>query len=135
MMRTAAPRRGIGAPTVNDHEETLRKLSLRDDAFVDRLLADAGGNAAASTLDARTHALVRIAALIALDAALPSYVEAIETAQRAGASSEEIVGCLVAVLPAAGVARVVAAAPKVGLALGYDVEAALEFHGGVSPPA
>jgi alkylhydroperoxidase/carboxymuconolactone decarboxylase family protein YurZ len=120
-------------PTVSEHEETLRKLSLRDDAFVDLLLADSCRNANASTLDGRTHALVRIGALIALDAALPSYVEAIESARRAGASSEEIVGCLVAVLPAVGVARVVSAAPKVGLALGYDVEAALEFHGGAAP--
>ena len=108
------------------HEETLRRLAGRDDTFVDRLLADDDANEAASRLDPKTHALVRVAALIAVDAAPPSYMEAIEAAKRWDASSEEIVGCLIAIIPVVGVARVVSAAPKVGLALGYDVEAALE---------
>lgn len=113
---------------VTDFEETLRKLSVRDDAYVDRVLADEEANEAASCLDGKTHALVRIAALVALDAAPPSYMEAIASAQRWGATRDEIVGCLIAILPAVGVARVVSAAPKVGLGLGYDVEAALEAH-------
>ena len=46
----------------------------------------------------------------------------------AGVDHQGIVGCLIAVLPAVGVARVVSAAPKVGLALGYDLERALESH-------
>jgi hypothetical protein len=50
----------------------------------------------------------------------------LETARRRGASDDEIVGCLIAVLPAIGVARVVSAAPKLALALGFDVTAALE---------
>jgi alkylhydroperoxidase/carboxymuconolactone decarboxylase family protein YurZ len=108
------------------HEETLRRLTVRDDSYVDRLLADDEANEAASRLDPKAHALVRVAALIAVDAAPPSYMEAIEAARRWDASSEEIVGCLIAILPVVGVARVVSAAPKVGLALGYDVEAALE---------
>jgi hypothetical protein len=52
---------------------------------------------------------------------------AIEEARAHGASCDEIAGCLVAVLPTVGVARVVSAAPKVALALGYDVDAALEL--------
>ncbi len=40
--------------------------------------------------------------------------------------SDEIVATLEAVSPVTGAARVVLAAPKVSLALGYDVEAALE---------
>ena len=43
-----------------------------------------------------------------------------------GASEDEIVGTLIAVLPIVGVARVVAAAPNLALALGYDVSEALE---------
>jgi alkylhydroperoxidase/carboxymuconolactone decarboxylase family protein YurZ len=114
---------------VSDYRETLRRLSIRDDAYVDLLLGEDSANAAASSLDERTRALVCVAALVALDAAPPSYMAAIESAQRAGASREEVVGCLVAVMPVVGVARVVSAAPKVGLALGYDVEAALESFG------
>ena len=111
---------------VSDYEETLRKLAVRDDAYVDLLLSDERASEAAARLDGKTRALVRVAVLIALDAAPPSYMEAIESARRWGASSDEIAGCLIAVLPTVGVARVVSAAPKVALALGYDVEAALE---------
>ena len=39
---------------------------------------------------------------------------------------DEIVACLEAVTPVTGAARVVQCAPKLALALGYDVEAALE---------
>ncbi|MGE5688942.1 MAG: hypothetical protein ACM33B_00140 [Pseudomonadota bacterium] len=111
---------------MSDHEETLRKLTVRDDAYVDLLLADERANEAAARLDGKTRALVRVAALIAVDAATPSYMEAIEVARRWGASNDEVAGCLVALLPTVGVARIVSAAPKVALALGYDVEAALE---------
>lgn len=111
---------------MTDFRETLLKLSLRDDAYVHRLLVNDPADAAASQLDEKTLALVRVGALVALDAATPSYVEAIGAARSAGASSDEIVGCLIAVLPAVGIARVVSAAPKVGLGLGYDVDGALE---------
>ena len=90
----------------------LRRLYVRDDAFVELLLANANADEIASHLDGKTHALVRLAALIAMDAAPPSYLAAIESAERCSASSDEIVGCLIAVLPAVGVARVVSAAPK-----------------------
>jgi 4-carboxymuconolactone decarboxylase len=118
---------------VADHEEMLRKLSLRDDAYIEGLLGDDSANEAASRLDGKTHALVRIAALVAIDATTPSYMEAIRSAQRWSASSEEILGCLIAILPVVGIARVVSAAPKLGLALGYDVEAALEAHAHAVP--
>jgi hypothetical protein len=39
---------------------------------------------------------------------------------------EEIADALVAIAPVAGLSRVVAAAPEVAIALGYDVVAALE---------
>ena len=67
-----------------------------------------------------------IGALIAVDAPAPSYLEAVEAARASGASDREIVGCLLAVLPELGAARAISAAPKLGLALGYDVAAALE---------
>jgi alkylhydroperoxidase/carboxymuconolactone decarboxylase family protein YurZ len=111
---------------VTDFRDALRKLTIRDDAFVQRLLVNDPAEDEASHLDDKTHALVRVGALVVLDAATPSYIEAIGCAQRAGASSDEIVGCLLAVLPAAGLARVVSAAPKVALGLGYDVDEAFE---------
>jgi 4-carboxymuconolactone decarboxylase len=102
---------------VDTHECTLRRLAIGDP------------NVAGAELDPKTHALVRLGALIAVDAAPPSYLDVIEPARRAGATDEEIVGCLVAVLPTLGAARVISAAPKLGLALGYDVAAALEESG------
>jgi hypothetical protein len=70
--------------------------------------------------------MVRLAALLAVDAAPSSYNASAELALASGASLDEIVGILVAVAPAIGLGRVVSAAPELGLALGYDVEAALE---------
>jgi len=117
---------------VGDHECTLRKLAIRDDAFIDGLLASDRANLAESALDSKSHALVRLGALIAVDAASPSYLDALESARAGGASDDELVGCLIAVLPELGAARVISAAPKLGLAIGYDVAAALEDSG--SPP-
>jgi hypothetical protein len=56
----------------------------------------------------------------------------IESGLAAGVTVDEIVGTLVSVMPAIGVARVVSAAPKLGLALGYDVSDALEELSGES---
>jgi len=43
-----------------------------------------------------------------------------------GASEDEIAEVLLVIAPIAGLGRVVAAAPDLGIALGYDVAAALE---------
>jgi 4-carboxymuconolactone decarboxylase len=115
---------------VHIHESTLRKLAIGEDAFIEAVLGGEAANLDASGLDRKTHALVRVGALIAIDARAPSYMSAIERARSAGASDEEIVGTLVSVMPALGAARVVAAAPELGLALGYDVVAALEAAAG-----
>ena len=109
-----------------DHEEVLRKLSIRDDEYVDWLLSDVRHSIEASHLHPRTHALVGIAALVASDAAPPSYLWPVQAALRNGALPDQIAGILVAVLPAIGSVRVVSAAPKLGLALGYDVAEGLE---------
>jgi 4-carboxymuconolactone decarboxylase len=120
-METAAP--------VDQYKLTLRKLALRDDRFIEALLSEEHANAMAG-IDPRSHALLRVAALIAVDAAPPSYMSAVEAGLDAGASYDEIVGTLIAVIPIVGVARVVSAAPNLGLALGYDVSAALELVDG-----
>lgn len=111
---------------MKDHEKTLRRLAIRDNAYIQSVLGHERDNIVASDLDRKTHALVRIGALIAIDAASPSYMWTLEAAEAAGATTDEIVGTLVAVMPAIGSARVVSAAPKVALALGYDIEDALE---------
>jgi alkylhydroperoxidase/carboxymuconolactone decarboxylase family protein YurZ len=111
-------------------EGILAKLAIRDDAFIQSILAGTDEAVVSlSGLEPKPHALARIAALVALDAPMPSYMWAVELAREAGVTDREIVGSLVAVLPAVGATRVVAAAPKLGLALGYDVGQALEDSG------
>jgi 4-carboxymuconolactone decarboxylase len=102
---------------VSDYRETLSRLTVGDGALIDRLLTDDAANRSTSNLDERTHALVRIAALIVMDAGPRAHADAIAAARRAGVRSEEIVGCLAAVLPAVGAARIVSAAPKLARAL------------------
>lgn len=113
-----------------NHEEALRCMALSDERFVERVLSMQLGNIEASGLDPKTHALVRLGALIALDAAPASYQWNASMALAAGATIDEIVGVLIAVAPTVGLARVVSAAPDVALAIGYDVDAALEAVNG-----
>ena len=107
-----------------EYQEHLRRLALHDNAFVGSLTAEE--TLTASALDERTLALIRVAATIALDAAAASFQHAVAQALAAGASRDEIVATLEAVTPVTGTSRVVASAPKIALALGYDVEEALE---------
>ena len=110
---------------MDDYKEHLRRLAVHDDALVDAIAVEAS-SFAASVLDERTASLVRIAAIVAVDAAPASFQHAVAHALAAGATRDEIVATLEAVTPVTGAARVVSSAPKLALALGYDVEAALE---------
>src|SRR5215204_7097200 len=112
------------------HEQTLTKLAIAEDTFYEALLASERANVKQSGLDEKTHALVRLGALVAVGATAPSYMWSVEAARRHGATDDEIAGCLIATLPAIGVANIVAATPKLALALGFDITAALEECGG-----
>jgi 4-carboxymuconolactone decarboxylase len=117
---------GVRLLVVETPERVLRRLSIRDDSFIRGVLAAAEDPGTAEPLDAKTCAMTRIASLIALDAASPSYLTPVDEARAAGATDAEVVGCLVGLMPVVGVPRIVSAAPKLALALGYDVAAALE---------
>jgi len=75
-----------------------------------------------SGLDGRTFSLVKIAALIAVDAPPASYAWQIANALEEGATPEDILGVLKAVAPQVGGPKVIAAAPEIMLALGLDVD-------------
>lgn len=111
---------------VERHEDILRKLAIRDEAYVEALLAREVEKDEGSPLDPRTRALIGLAAMIAMDAAPPSYLAAAEAGLACGVTKDEMVGVLVAVTPTVGLARAVSAAPKLALALGYDLVLALE---------
>jgi alkylhydroperoxidase/carboxymuconolactone decarboxylase family protein YurZ len=108
------------------HEEQLRRLALHDERLIESFLAMSLKDDGGCGLDSKTHALVRLGALLALGAAAVSYQWNIEAALDAGATPEEILGTLVAVAPISGIARVVSATPEVALSIGYDVDTAFE---------
>lgn len=115
---------------MSDYKETLRRLALSDERFMEAELKMGLDTVQVSGLDPKTHALVRLGAALAIDAAPSSYQSAVEPALAAGASIDEIVGTLIAVAPTVGLARVASAAPELALALGYDVDHAIERRDG-----
>jgi alkylhydroperoxidase/carboxymuconolactone decarboxylase family protein YurZ len=107
-------------------EEVFRRLTIGDAGLLAGLDDDDMPRRGVGRLDPRTEALVHIAALIAIDAPPASFRSAVEEAQRLGARQEDLLATLLAVAGIVGSARVVSAAPRIALAAGYDVEAALE---------
>ena len=77
-----------------------------------------------SSLDAQTVMLVRIAALVALDAAPVSYLLNLGAASEIGIDAEQVRGVLAAVAPIVGTARVASATGNLVAALGVAVEVA-----------
>lgn len=86
------------------------------------VLARRVGAAGAASLDPKVEQLVRLAALLSVGAAAPLLREAVDHALSAGATTSEIVGVLVTVGPELGLASLVASAPKLAHAIGYDLE-------------
>jgi 4-carboxymuconolactone decarboxylase len=109
-------------------EETLRRLTIGDPMLMGAIADLDSAAPALHRLGDRTESLLLIGALVALDASQASYQAAIGAAQRAGADLDDILAALMAVAGAVGSARVIAAAPRIALAAGYDIEAALELN-------
>ena len=107
-------------------EEGFRRITIGDPGFVDAVTDVERRELHVRRLDARTEALLRIGALIAIDAPPSSYRAAVEAALRAGARLDDLLAVLLAVAGEVGSARIISAAPRIALAAGYDVEAALE---------
>jgi 4-carboxymuconolactone decarboxylase len=110
---------------MDEYKEHLRRLAVHDEALLEAIAVQ-GSAFIGVVIDERTAALARFAATVAVDAAPASFQHAVALALMAGATSDEIVASLEAVTPVTGASRVVQCAPKVALALGYDVDAALE---------
>ena len=104
--------------------ELLRSMSIGDDATIRSALAEPTDLGLA--IDRRTAALVRMAAVIVLDASLPAYQREVQAALDAGATVDEILSLLLVLAGPIGSFAMIAAAPKIAMALGYDVEAGLE---------
>ena len=74
-----------------------------------------------SGLDPRAYALVKLAALIALDAPPASYLWQVGNAVEAGVTPEDLIGVLIAIAPQVGGPKIVAAAPELMIALGLSL--------------
>jgi alkylhydroperoxidase/carboxymuconolactone decarboxylase family protein YurZ len=77
-------------------------------------------------LDARSLMLVRLAALAAVDAPVPSYLLHVGPAMDAGLTIEDAEDVLVALAPIVGTPRTTAAAAKISEALDVAIEVALD---------
>ena len=110
-------------------QETLRRLAMIDEGFVEHQARLGLDPVQASALDPKTAALLQVGASAAIGSPAVCLEWATGRALAAGASEDEVADVLLAIAPVAGLGRVVAAAPEVATALGYDIEAALEEPG------
>jgi len=106
-------------------EEAFRRLAIGDRVLLEEVV-DPDGDLEVPRLDEWTESLIRVAVLVPIDAPQSSYQAAVEAAMRAGATIDDLLATLIAVTGAVGSPRVVSAAPRIALAAGYDVDAALE---------
>jgi 4-carboxymuconolactone decarboxylase len=109
-----------------DTHQTLTGVATGDVSLLEEVLGLREAHREAIGLDSRTFALVKIAALIALDAPPASYAWQVANALEDGATPEDILAVLRAVAPQVGGPRVVAAAPEIMVALGLALPENLE---------
>ena len=108
---------------MDDVERLLRRLAINDEESVGMVLTRGRQPAGFAPLVPKVDLLVRLGALLALGAATSTLRATVDRAVEVGATEHEIVGVLIAVAPALGLARVVSSAPRLAAAIGYDIEA------------
>jgi len=106
-------------------EESLRRLAMIDERFVEDEAGLGFGPGGSSTLDPKTVSLIRVGVSVAIGSAAVCLEWSATRALAAGATEGEIADVLLAIAPVVGLGRIVSAAPDVATALGYDIEAAL----------
>jgi 4-carboxymuconolactone decarboxylase len=110
-------------------ESALDSIARGDAPVLESLLAMNLNSLMASQLDEKTYFLVRLAALVAMDAAPVSYVINLGLAGEAGVTLEDVQNLLIAIAPVVGSARVAAAAGNV-LQGAFDMTAAEQAQTG-----
>jgi 4-carboxymuconolactone decarboxylase len=95
-----------------------------DAPVLDLIKRMTGESIEASTLDEESLMMVRIAALVAVDAPPSSYLLNIGAAGDIGIDAEQVQGVLSAVAPIVGTARIASAAGNMARALGFAKELA-----------
>ncbi len=108
------------------YQETLRRLAMVDEGFVDQEAGLRLDLARILALEPKTAALLQLGASVAIGSPEACLEWSAGRALAAGATEDEIAEVLLAIAPVIGLGRIVCAAPIVATALGYDVAAALE---------
>jgi 4-carboxymuconolactone decarboxylase len=98
--------------------------STSDTPVLDLLESMTADSVEASSLDPETLMLVRIAALVAVDAPPISYLMNLAVASELDVDAEQVRGVLAAIAPIVGTARVAAATGKIVEALAVAIEIA-----------
>jgi len=101
--------------------DTLSHIAQGDAPVLETVLGMELDALERSGLDAETYMMVRLAALVALDAGPVSYAVTIGAALDAGVTVEKAQSVLVAIAPIVGVARVASAAGDIVRAIGSAV--------------
>jgi uncharacterized membrane protein len=112
---------------VSEARDLLRRLAANDERSLRSVLAptpEFGGNEGSigPALDRQVRVLVRLAALLAVGASTTSLRWAVELASVTGIDEDAVLAALLASAAVAGSAQVVASAPRLALALGFDLE-------------
>ena len=94
-------------------ESALGSIARGDAPVLEQLVAMNLDSLENSGLDEQTYFLVRLAALVALDAAPVSYLVNLGIAAEAGVTIEQAQGTLIAIAPVVGSAKVASAAGKI----------------------
>jgi alkylhydroperoxidase/carboxymuconolactone decarboxylase family protein YurZ len=95
-----------------------------DTPILDLLAGMTADSIEAAGLDGETLALVRIAALVAVNAPPASYALNLTVAGELGVDADQVQGVLAAVAPIVGTARIVAATGNIMRALALELESA-----------
>ena len=111
-------------------QETLRRLAMIDEGFVEDQAGLGLRQPQTSTLAPKTVALLQLGASVAIGSPGVCVEWTAARAMAAGATEDEIADVLLAIAPVAGLSRVVSAADAVATALEYDIAAALEEPNG-----
>ncbi len=112
---------------MHDRETMLRRMSLSDPRLLTGPSPTLPGRDPAS-LDPRWQTLVRLGALLATEPSSAALQQVVDEALELNITRDELVQALVCLLPTVGLRQAAAVAPRLGLAIGYDVEEALTLR-------
>ena len=102
----------------------MSETASSDTPVLDLLASMTLDSLEASSLDAQSIALVRIAALVASDAPAVSYALNLAAAGDVGLDADDVRGVLTAIAPIVGTPRVAAATIRIVAAIGVAIEVA-----------